>query len=113
MIARPPARRVAWQPLDYLRRYPRLCAHVICHSLGYATPLTAARILRHADRDEPEWCEWIDACYARDPKPAVRQAVAGRHSHQGYMAHYPHAIALVRGVIANGEQPLGMLASWF
>ncbi|MCI0341310.1 MAG: hypothetical protein L0216_09195 [Planctomycetales bacterium] len=106
------ARRAGWRPEDYLRRFPRLVAHVICRSLGYATPICAARILRDADRGGMNGCEWIASCYGGDPVPAVRLAIRGRHHHRGYMADYGTALALVREVLAHGE-PNGMLASWF
>ena len=38
---------------DYLRRYPRLCAHVIAESLGYATPMVAATILKASKTPHP------------------------------------------------------------
>lgn len=94
-----------------MARYPRITAHVICHSLGYATPSCAARILMDAKEGRENWCEWIFSCYGRDPKPAVRQAIHGRHGHRGYMAHYPQALAIVRRAIDTGREP--EFASWF
>jgi hypothetical protein len=94
-----------------MRRFPRITAHVIAHSLGYATPSKAASILRNAHRREPNYCEWIDACYRGDPLPAVRQAIKGRHFHKGYMAEYRLAKALVDRAIDSGDEPT--FASWF
>ena len=96
---------------DYLARYPRICAHIIAESLGYATPLCAASILKDAREDRENWCEWIFSCYNRDPKPAVRRAIEGRHRHKGYMAEYRHALQIVRHQLETGEGPT--LASWF
>ena len=96
---------------DYLVRYPRVCAHIIAESLGYATPLCAASILKDAREDRENWCEWIFSCYARDPKPAVRRAIEDRHRHKGYMAEYRHAKVLVDEFNRSGKQP--ELASWF
>ena len=96
---------------DYLARYPRICAHIIAESLGYATPLCAASILKDAKEDQENWCEWIFSCYDRDPKPAVRNAIANRHRHKGYMAEYRHALSIVRHQLETGEGPT--LASWF
>lgn len=98
-------------PEDYLRRYPRICSHIICHSLGYATPTTAARILMHADRQEPDYCEWIDSCYQCDARRAVGDAIRRRHGHHGYMADFDQAFGLVRRATDTGEEPL--LGSWF
>jgi hypothetical protein len=92
-------------------RCPRLVAHLICHSLGYATPQTAADILAAAHGREEHYCEWIDACYQRDPLPAVRHAIQGRHSHSGPMAEYGQALLLVVTWLVQGRQP--DLASWF
>lgn len=98
-------------PRFYLQRYPRLCAHLICESLGYATPSVAARILKDAKDGQENWCEWIYSCYGRDPRRAVQAAVRRRHHHHGYMAEYRTAKALVDRANAIGEEP--PFASWF
>ena len=103
--------RILRTPEDYLWRYPRVCAHIICHSLGYAAPTTAARILMHAHRGEPDYCEWIWSCYGTDAKRAVQGAIRARHSHQGYMADFDLAYALVRRAAETGDEPL--FGSWF
>ena len=96
---------------DYLRRYPRICAHIIAESLGYATPVKAALILKDAAEGNENWCEWIYSCYGRDPRLAVRDAIRNRHSHAGYMAEYAIAKAVVDRYNRTGEEPL--FASWF
>jgi len=96
---------------DYLRSYPRLCAHVIAESLGYAPPSRAARIVMDAHKRQENWCEWIYSCYNKDPLPAVRNAFRRRHTHHGFMAEYKLAKALVDRAIETGDEPL--LASWF
>jgi hypothetical protein len=67
-----------------LRRYPRLCAHIICTSLGYASPAVAANILRDADHGKPNYCEWINAVYRDDPRGAVTDAIRQRKYHREY-----------------------------
>ncbi len=104
-------RRQLSTPQDFLKRYPRICAHIIAESLGYALPVLAARILRDAKENRKNYCEWIDACHRGDPKPAVRSAIANRHHHTGYMASYELALRIVRHELDTGESPL--LASWF
>lgn len=96
---------------EVLRRYSRVVAHVIAESLGYATPSLAARIVADARDGRPNYCEWIASCYGGDPCGAVRDAIARRHRHQGYMASYRQAFELVRHHAETGEQPL--FASWF
>ena len=96
---------------DYMKVYPRIVGHIICHSLGYATPTCAARILKDAREGNENWCEWIYSCYQRDPRPAVSLAIKGRHSHHGYMAEYKLAKALVSRANENGDEPI--FASWF
>ena len=96
---------------DYMKAYPRLTSHVICHSLGYAVPTVAASIIQAAHERRPHYCEWINACYNDAPVPAVRQAISGRHHHHGYMADYGHARAIVHRAISEGKEP--ELASWF
>ena len=96
---------------EVMRRWPRITAHIICHSLGYATPSKAAWILLDAYLGRENWCEWVDACYKRDPRPAVKHAIMNRHTHEGYMADYGLAYSLVRRAIDTGEEPI--FASWF
>jgi hypothetical protein len=97
---------------EVLSRYPRLCAHIICESLGYATPLKAADILRDALMGWPNYCEWVASCFGGDPVVPCERAIRTRHYHKGYMAEYRHAILLVRRALKEGE-PADMLASWF
>ena len=105
------ARRELKSRRDYLKRCPRLCAHIIAESLGYATPVLAASILRDAKEGERNACEWILACYDGDPRPAVEKAIRNRHYHRGPMASYDLALGIVRRELDTGEGPL--FASWF
>ena len=93
-----------------MARWPRLTAHMICHSLGYATPELAALIVLDAANGRQNWCEWIMSCYRCDPKPALASAIRGRHGHRGFMASYPQALELVQHSIRTGNEPL--FASW-
>ena len=92
--------------------YPRLLSHLICFSLGYASPLKAASILLDFINDERNWCEWVDHCFGGDPKPVIRGAIMSRHANRGYLADYGAARRLVEAVRWDG-QPATMLASWF
>lgn len=96
-----------------LARYPRLCAHLICQSLGYAAPTTAAVLLRQAMHGQPSGSEWILTCYQSDPRAAVRAAIENRHHHRGYLADFAQAVALVRQARDTGAEPHAGLASWF
>ncbi len=96
---------------DFLRAYPHLTAHIICFSLGYCTPTSAAAILRDAHLNRGNYCEWIASCYGGDARKAVQGAVRARRTHHGYMADFERAYALVLRTIDTGEEP--MLASWF
>lgn len=96
---------------DYMARYPRICAHIIAESLGYATPSSAERILQDAKEGKENYCEWIYSCYNANPKAAVERAIKHRYTHSGYMASYQQALALVRHKIEPGEGPV--FASWF
>lgn len=95
-----------------LRRYPRLCAHIICDSLGYAQPLVAARVLKDAINGHENNCEWIDACYQGDPRKPVRAAIAGRHRHAGFMADYRQALLCIIKQLM-GTWPRDRFAAWF
>ena len=96
---------------ETMRKYPRLTAHIIAESLGYATPSRAARILKDAREGRENHCEWIYSCFGSDPLPAVRNAIRNRHYHKGYMAEYKLAKKLVDRAIETGDEPL--LGSWF
>jgi len=96
---------------DVMIRWPRIVAHLICHSLGYATPSCSARIILDYKQGRENWCEWIYSCYDRQPKPAIEWAIKNRHTHHGYMADYGYAYALVMRAIEQGKEP--ELASWF
>lgn len=96
---------------ETMKRYPRITAHVIAESLGYATPSRAARILKDAREGRENHCEWIYSCYDKNPLRAVRDSIKRRHHHKGFMAEYRQAYALVKRAIETGEEPL--LASWF
>jgi hypothetical protein len=101
---------------EALRRWPRIVAHVICRSLGYATPTLAAKIVAAFKNGELCYCEWLGACYqpAYSPDAAVREAIRFRHHHRGYMAHYPDALHLVVLELAGQlTDPLHKFASWF
>jgi hypothetical protein len=96
---------------DVMKKYPRITAHVIAESLGYATPSCAAAILKDAREGRENYCEWIYSCYGGDPLSAVRNAIKHRHTHRGFMAEYKLAKKLVDRAIETGEEPL--FGSWF
>ncbi len=96
---------------EVMRRYPRITAHIIAESLGYATPSKAALILKDARERKENWCEWIYSCYDRNPLKAVQASIRNRHYHKGFMAEYKLARALVDRALKDGNEPL--FASWF
>jgi hypothetical protein len=110
---------------DILRRWPRLVAHLICESLGYFTPKSAANAILHFKKNEPFYCEWY--CHMaqfrnkqRDmyDKESLREvtqdvlkwAIERRHRHKGYMADYKQARAVITAEL-KGKGP--EFASWF
>jgi hypothetical protein len=95
----------------YLQRYPRICAHIIAESLGYAVPIVAAIILKDSRESGRNNCEWVASCYGGDAKAVVSDSIRHRHHHKGPMAEYDHAIAIVRRQLETGDSPV--LASWF
>lgn len=105
------SKEVTWE--DVLRRWPRLVAHVICQSLGYFTPITAARCVADYRNGRPNFSEYVACCFRGDPKPVVERAIRGRHLHRGYMSDYAYARALVESVRGGGQWPVDRLASWF
>ena len=96
---------------EIMERYPRITAHIIAESLGYATPTCAARILKDAMERKENHCEWIYSCYKKNPLKAVQGSVKRRHYHKGFMADFKRAYALVKHAIETQEEPL--FGSWF
>ena len=84
-----------------LKKYPRLTAHLICESLGYFTPQSAANAIQAHIQERGFACEWYIhlSGEGRTLKEAgantLARAFHNRHNHQGYMAHYPRARAMV------------------
>lgn len=103
---------------DVLRRWPNLIAHLICQSLGYFTPCSAANAVLSFLRREAYWCEWychMAGAYSDEKILAVgertlRAAIQDRKTHHGYMADFNAGLHAVRNELA-GHGPL--LASWF
>ena len=96
---------------EAMRRWPRLTAHVIASSLGYATPTCAANIILDAKAGRQNWCEWIWSCFDGDARKAVERAIRNRHTHTGFIASYKLAWELVRLAAEEGREPV--LASWY
>ena len=117
---------------EVLRRWPRLCAHLICESLGYFSPLAAAGAILRLKQNEPNYCEWFYdyACKWRAREQAQRnrpfdetikevalrricKAIKDRRYHSGPMASYPQARAIVFRKINKDVEPCEGFASWF
>jgi hypothetical protein len=114
---------------DVLQRLPCLVAHLICESLGYFTPQSAANAIAHYAKGEAFCCEWYHDWASkrfasgntqypdlRDTvkevgELAVQNAVRRRGHHRGPMAEFKRALALVLHVRQGNEGPL--FASWF
>jgi len=100
--------------LDVLNSHRRLCAHLICESLGYLTPLAAANLLKHYVLGREFWCEWVSHLKSqgvRNPtRTVVQWAVRNRRQHSGPMANYQLALTLVKKVLSGGRVEF---ASWF
>lgn len=109
---------------EVLKRYPILVSHMICCSLGYFTPQSAANALLSYVQGEPNFCEWYSHMAGGMHPPSfdheklrevvrrvLEDSVALRRTHTGYMASYPQARALVEHVRQGGKGPV--FASWF
>ena len=100
-----------------LNKYPILTAHLICESLGYLTPISAANaILAHINRN-PFYCEWYIDAVGTDPgnvlkfgAKTINNAFCRRRFHQGYMAEIRQARPLVDAAVQ--QQPTPKLQSW-
>ena len=106
--ATPPATSKEVQSVeDVLRKYPILTAHLVCHSLGYFSPLSAARAILDHIKGRTNACEWYChmASNGQDLKDVNRQAISQafkhRSIHKGYMASYETARTLVHRHLEN------------
>jgi hypothetical protein len=96
---------------DYMRRYPRIVAHIICASISYANPTLAAQILKHAKKGLEHECAWISSSYNNNAVLAVKDAIRMRDCHIGYQTDFRTAYAVVRRAIDTGVEPL--VEQWF
>lgn len=107
----------AIEPRRLLHRYPRLCGHLICCSLGYLTPRAAEAMIEQYQQGKGFWCEWIYDMHLRTGRDmfdltqdTIRHAISFRKGHRGYMADIGHAKAVIHHELA-GSGPV--FASWF
>lgn len=122
--------KIIWTQEACLRKYPRLVAHLICCSLGYFTPQSAANAISFYKNGRAFFCEWYSLMtkYAHDNpngdyfneaickrvgKETLNRAFVGRHNHHGYRAEIKQAKHLVAAELKNSGCTSGMLASWF
>ena len=102
---------------ETIARYPRLTAHLICESLGYFTPRAAAMAIRDHRIGRAHHCEWYShmASGTRSVlqvgQNTILRAFQRRRCHQGYMADYPRALALVANEIQR-TGPSPTFSSW-
>ena len=96
---------------QFMQRYPAVTAHIIAESLGYATPMRAARIGLDGLHGRENYCEYIAACYGGNARACLERSIRSRHYHKGYMAEYKLARKLVDHYLETGDEP--MFASWF
>ena len=92
---------------ETMARYPRLTAHLVCESLGYFTPTTAALAIRDHRIGRAHHCEWYSHMAGSGRTileigaQTIGRAFRRRQTHRGYLAHYPHARALVEHQLRN------------
>ena len=104
---------------ETLDRYPRLVGHMLCESLGYFSPGAAANAILHYIRGHAFFCEWYYHMAWKDQsrdnildigREVIGRAFSKRHHHQGFMADYATARAIVEDVRSGVEDPIFM--SW-
>ena len=119
--------KYAWTKEVCMKKYPRLVAHLICHSLGYFSPQAAANALSFYKSKRPFFCEWFTHMAQFEPEKdmwnekavlrvqenVVKWAFQNRHGHSGYMEDYRQAKRLVGLELSSKGSTSQMLASWF
>ena len=102
---------------EVLKRYPRLTAHLICESLGYFTPRSAALAIQSHRAERAHACEWYlhlsgnGRSLLQVGADTLRRAFRNRRHHRGYIAHYPQARELVERE-RRRPGPGTVLSSW-
>ena len=113
-----------------LKKFPALVAHLICESLGYFTPGSAANAISFYKARKPFCCEWFshmaqfdkenptknlfdEPSVLRVQKRVMEQAFRNRHHHKGYMREYKQAAQIVKRELNDRGCTSSMLASWF
>ena len=108
-----------------LMKYPRLSANLIAESLGYFTPLGAAKAILLYQNNRAYYNEWyshqlmfhrtedIDEqeLLLKINKDTIKRAFTNRHHHRGYMSDYKLAKDIVVKAVNDDVHPT--LASWF
>jgi len=112
---------------EVLRRYPRLCAHLMAHSLGYLSARGAASVIAEHASGRPSYNEWFVSMVTRHRCPdagsldeallqvgreEIGHAVRYRRTHTGYMADARMALALVQRERRGMAAPLSDMAGW-
>jgi len=122
--------------VQVLRRYPRLVAHLICESLGYHSPRSAAGQIAAHINGKPYFSERSGSLCGYLAKPMIaklgrllddeeyhavlvewnrddlERTCARHHHHKGFMADYLTARHMVEHVRQGGEEPNMGLMSW-
>ena len=103
-------------PAETMRRYPRLTAHLICESLGYFTPKSAANAILQHRQGREFGCEWYSHMASGDRSllqvgaDTLQAAFRRRRNHRGYMAEYARARTMVQMELAGDPGPT--FSSW-
>ncbi len=101
---------------EILEHYPSLTPHLVCESLGYFTPKSAALAIQARQQGRGCACEWYIHMSGRGRTllevgaDTLDRAFQNRRHHRGYMAHYPHARELVE-MESQHANPT-MMSSW-
>lgn len=118
MLMKAPVAKVT--PQEAIQRWPRVVAHLICQSLGYFCPRSAAAAVAAAVNGEAFYCEWYGSVcdkagktYAEVTKRMLAVAIQHRRYHKGYMADFETALGLVLVEREHVGATAGMLAAWF
>ena len=108
-----------------LKKYPRLSANLIAESLGYFTPLGAAKAILLYQDNRAYYNEWYShqlmlhmtedtdekELLLKINRDTIKRAFYNRLHHRGYMSDYKLAKDLVNKAVETDSHPV--LASWF
>ncbi|UCF84587.1 MAG: hypothetical protein JSV50_02855, partial [Desulfobacteraceae bacterium] len=101
-------------PQQFIRRYPRIAAHILAQSFGRATATMAAQVGLDALYRRENHQEWVQRRYKGNAGKCLKWSLEFRYFHRLFSANYKFNSRLVSDLINKGyECPPGTGTPWW